>query len=114
MLCRAASGRVERLPAMQTILGFVPHPGYQIESVRLHTGDVLLLYTDGVTEAMDTAGEMFGEDRLAQALANAAPRGARGVVEAVLSAVEAFRNPRLRTDDVTVVAIRAVGPWRSP
>ena len=89
------------------ILGFLPRVDYSPLPVELAPGDCLLMYTDGATEAMDANGEMFGEERLADVLARAAGRGARGVVDAVLQAVRQFQEPQRRGDDVTVVAIVA-------
>lgn len=109
MLFRRRDGAVQRLPSRSTILGFLPESSYEGERIDLRPGDCLLLYTDGVTEAMDQHGAMFGEDRLERVLATAAADGsACDVVAAVLRAVEGFRGPFERGDDVTLVAIRAL------
>lgn len=109
MLYRVADGSVTRLRAQQTVLGFVPHTEYRHERLVLEAGDCLFLYTDGVTEAVGQDGELFGEERLADVLAAAAPGSAREVVAAVLGAVQAFQQSGERGDDVTLVAIKAQG-----
>jgi hypothetical protein len=108
MLCRAHDRRIERFAAVHTILGLLEHPGYAVQHLQMAPDDVLLLYTDGVTEATNDAGEMFGEDRLAAVLSATAARGARAVIEAVLVELREFRGRRPSGDDVTVVAIRAL------
>jgi hypothetical protein len=107
MVYRAANDRVERVAAESTILGFLPAPGYEARRIALQPGDCLLLFTDGITEAMDVTGEMFGEERLAALLAQIAPRAsARRIVDGVTAALTEFRGAEMGTDDVTAVVIR--------
>ncbi|MGE3173639.1 MAG: PP2C family protein-serine/threonine phosphatase [Planctomycetota bacterium] len=106
MLYRAAFGTVSRLRADSTVFGFLPNATYESVAFELQPGDCLLLYTDGVTEAVDAGDEMFGEERLCQVLARAAVGTARQVIDAVLAAVQDFRKPGERGDDITVVAIK--------
>ena len=73
-------------------------------SVPIEEGDVLLLFTDGVTEAMDDRRELFGEQRLKQALARSARLGVEGIVQAIQTDVWAFMHKQ--KDDVTVVAVK--------
>jgi len=69
-------------------------------------GSIFILYTDGVTEAMNTRNEMFGEERLVKLAGALAGRSAQDVVDAVHSAVSAFAGKAAQHDDITVVAIR--------
>jgi sigma-B regulation protein RsbU (phosphoserine phosphatase) len=110
MLYRAAERRVHCIPSQGTILGFMPRPTYQAQSVAMQPGDLLFLYTDGVTETLDGNGEMFGEARLAAVLERSAGSSAREVIAAVLAEVGRFRGVQVRGDDITCVAIRAVPP----
>ncbi len=75
-------------------------------SVVMQSGDVLLLYTDGVNEATDHKDLLFGEELIKQVLAQAAPHGAKAVVDAISSAVETFMDGEPQTDDITLVAVR--------
>ncbi len=68
----------------------------------------LLLYTDGVTEALDPAGEPFGEDRLLATLA--APASAGDVIATVLGELERFRGAAEQSDDLTLLACRRTSP----
>jgi serine phosphatase RsbU (regulator of sigma subunit) len=89
-----------------TVLGLLPEVDVHEVTVDLAAGDVLLAYTDGITEARNADGE-FGEERLAGVLAgvDAAGRLADDVAEAVLAAVEAFASER---DDVALLVLAAV------
>jgi len=111
MIYRAATDRVEAVPSDSTILGLVPAPGYSARRFQLSPGDCLLLFTDGITEATDPAGEMFGEPRLAAVFAQLATcRSAQRVVDGIVSELEAFRGGTVGSDDVTAVVIRYQGP----
>ena len=76
---------------------------------QLSRGDVLLLYTDGVSEARGGDGGEFGAERVAAALEASRGRPAEAVVDAVLSDLSAFRGGAPLTDDVTVMAVRRIG-----
>ena len=75
-------------------------------SVPFEAGDVLLFYSDGVTEARSVAGELFGEDRLLDCLTSNSKVEPAALVEAVRKAALAFSEPGRLTDDLTCVAIK--------
>ena len=75
-------------------------------SFTLEPGDCLLLYTDGVNEAMDSRGDEFGEGRLKTALAALAPQGARAVVNGLISELERFLGGKRSHDDITLIALQ--------
>ncbi|MBK8097845.1 MAG: serine/threonine-protein phosphatase [Planctomycetes bacterium] len=108
MVYRTATGEVERLASESTILGFLPAPEYESRRVHLQAGDFLFLYTDGITEACDPNGDMFGEDQLASVLQQAAAGTARQIVAMVLASLHRHRGKTSRADDVTAVVVRAV------
>lgn len=104
---RASADRVEAVPSDSTILGFLPSPVYEARQLLLEPGDCLLLYTDGIPEATDEAGEMFGEERLAAVFAQLAPnRSAQRIVDGIVQELDAFRRGQKGTDDVTAVVVR--------
>lgn len=90
-----------------TVVGVMEHLDWAEGEVALAPGDRLVLYTDGVTEAADTGGEMYGEERL-YALLDALPRhlDAAGVVEGVLAGLRRHLGDAEPGDDVTVLALR--------
>jgi sigma-B regulation protein RsbU (phosphoserine phosphatase) len=113
---RAGGDRLE-LQTGGTVLGFLESATFEEETVRLHPGDRVLLYTDGITEAVNPAGEMFGEDRLDQTMTGI-PRevSARATIEALLERVRAFTGDVEPADDMTVMVLRvldAPGPSRA-
>jgi sigma-B regulation protein RsbU (phosphoserine phosphatase) len=75
---------------------------------QLGRGDVLLLYTDGVSEARSADGAEFGAERVTAALASARGESAEKVVDAVLRELAHFRQGAPLSDDVTVMAVRRV------
>lgn len=107
MVYRAATDTVDCIESKSTILGFVQEPGYESRRIELGPQDCVLLFTDGITEAMDVDGEMFGDERLAALLAQLAPgRSARGVVDGIVHELACFRGSQESADDVTAVVIR--------
>ncbi|MHC5034403.1 MAG: PP2C family protein-serine/threonine phosphatase, partial [Planctomycetota bacterium] len=91
-----AGGRPE-LP-----VGMMPEFEYTQASYALQSGDVMCLVTDGVTEAMDADKNLYGTDRLVEAIA-AAPPSASGVLEAVLADVKKHVGDTKQSDDLTCV-----------
>jgi sigma-B regulation protein RsbU (phosphoserine phosphatase) len=79
---------------------------YQAAEERLRPGESLFLFTDGITEALDPAGELFGEARLEAALGGLAAATPRAVVEGVLDAVRAFAGAAPQSDDIAALALR--------
>lgn len=74
--------------------------------VTLEPGDMMLLYTDGVNEAVDADGDEFGEERISKVLAQIAPQGARAVVDQLMEALNAFVGGKASNDDVTLIALQ--------
>jgi sigma-B regulation protein RsbU (phosphoserine phosphatase) len=74
--------------------------------LQLAPGDLVVLYTDGVTEARAPSGERFGDDRLLDAVEGARRGSANDVVEAIVAATRAFQADMPPADDVTLVALR--------
>jgi hypothetical protein len=107
---RAESGLVESLSVEGTVLGFLPGVVYGTQTLQMQAGDCLFLYTDGVTEAQDDSGEMFGEERLVEVVRHACRKGAADVVASVMTAVERYQSDHELGDDITLVAIKATGP----
>ena len=88
-------------------LGTFQDARYEAETRPLTSGDVLVLYTDGLTEARDDAGQEYGRERLVRAL-DRAGKGAHApeIREAVLSDLGLFRGNAEPEDDITLVVVR--------
>ncbi|MCP3957049.1 MAG: SpoIIE family protein phosphatase [bacterium] len=105
-LLRRFAGEVEELPLPEhrIPIGALPAGEYHELEEALEPGDVVLGYSDGVTDARSPDGEFFGYDRLRQVL-TAAPADASAVVADVLDAVRDFTRGGIQYDDVTLVAV---------
>jgi sigma-B regulation protein RsbU (phosphoserine phosphatase) len=98
-----------------TLLGILESVEWDEDSVRLAPGDRVVLYTDGISEATNAAGEQFGEQRLCDVVQSVPPqRGAREVAEAVLAAVHGFLDGVEPQDDITLLVIRVLEPAPAP
>ena len=99
-------GGIRRLETGGLILGLFPQATYEQETLTLEPGDLLVLFSDGVTEALDPAGEEFGEDRLLACLdANRHSRTPE-VLERLLASVSGFTAGAPQHDDVTALVLR--------
>jgi sigma-B regulation protein RsbU (phosphoserine phosphatase) len=112
-LVRHADGQVSVLPSgRNTAVGVMEDLSYVQGAVTLGPGDTLLLYTDGMTEATNPQGLLFGEARL---LETARREGSgKALLQAILDAVRAFEDGAAQADDITCVALRYAGMARSP
>ncbi len=100
-------GKVERLRTGGTVVGLFPSVGYEVGDIRLEPNDLLLAYTDGITEPENTYGEEFGESRLlevARGMLDASPEVL--VTEIYRSVDEWTGSPELQ-DDMTLMLARA-------
>lgn len=103
-------GQISRLTSGGTVLGIERNLRYVHEVVQLQRGDVLLLVTDGLIEAMNFRFEMFGRQRVESAALAAIGRGAdaNGIAQHVVWEMRRFTGLQARPDDLTVLAIRAI------
>jgi len=108
-LMMRADGSRRTLEVGGTVIGMLEEMPFEEEAVQLETGDRLVIYTDGVTEAARADQEMFGEERLI-ALLDRGPRDASAaqVVQRVLEGVREFLGDAEPGDDVTVMALRVL------
>jgi sigma-B regulation protein RsbU (phosphoserine phosphatase) len=102
-----ANGALEMLDSTATMLGAFARWTCTESETALRTGDTLLLYSDGVTEAGADTGEEFGEERLIHALRVNQQQPAEALVQAIIDDVNDFSGGA-RSDDVTVVALRGL------
>ncbi|GEO81287.1 PP2C family protein-serine/threonine phosphatase [Pararhodospirillum oryzae] len=93
-------------------LGFIAEYAYQTARIDLQPGDAVLLYTDGVNEAMNPTHEMFKVERITTTLqGDLAARGSPAdVTRTLLGAVHGFANGAAQSDDITILMVRWKGP----
>jgi len=75
-------------------------------ALSLKRDDCLLLYTDGVTEALDAIGDEFGVDRMLECIRTSAPEGAPAIITRVIDELRSFVGTQPQNDDITLIAIR--------
>jgi len=96
---------VERLTSTATVLGLFVEWECVVEERQLFAGDVLVLYTDGVTESSNDAGEEFGEERAAKVLTRNRGKAPGAMIEAVVEEVRKFRVGE-QQDDITLIVAK--------
>ncbi len=110
LVWRKATGKVETLHSGGLAVGI--DKGEVFERVtkdltfQLHPGDCLLLYTDGVNEALDSKGLEYGEERIHTTLAALAPNGPKAVVDGLIADVDKFLGGKRGHDDITLIALQ--------
>ena len=97
---------MDRLSAGGPVLGMFPGLQFDEESVAVKSGDILLAYTDGVTEAPNIHGEEFSEDRVIEVLRRSSGESARDFVDSIASEVNGWSQGTAQHDDITIVAMK--------
>jgi sigma-B regulation protein RsbU (phosphoserine phosphatase) len=103
---RAAADGVSQIELAGVPLGSFSGSSYDEVTIPLHSGDLFVFCTDGVFEAMNVNGEEFGAARLMEIVNGSRQLDAKGVVAAIVAAVDAFRGGFAPNDDMTAVAVR--------
>lgn len=106
---QAAKGEVSHLPKGSIPLGIEETFEYSQSEVKLEPGDLILLYTDGVVDTINSASEFFEEERLSEILKSNAERPLEEVLNAIRDAVDEFAGEMPPYDDMTLVAVRYLG-----
>lgn len=106
ILWRAASRSCEQLDAEGLILGFMRGVVFEEKQIQLMPGDLLLLYTDGITEAANPAGELFGEERLCALLGANHALPHQQIIDNILGQARLFTGTQGFSDDISLVVMR--------
>jgi serine phosphatase RsbU (regulator of sigma subunit) len=101
-----ASGETEMLSVGGLLLGMFPEATYESAELKLKPGEILVLYSDGVTEARDGSDDEYGEERLASFLRENRSMDPEHLVDALIRTVREFSKDGKPGDDVTVAVIR--------
>ena len=107
-LYRAATHEIEELHSNNMIVGAFPFATYEPASLQLNQGDVLLAYSDGLTEAENLKGEMLGEEAVKEIMRTEASAGAKQLEQKLLDTIQSFTAGRLATDDITLILVERV------
>jgi phosphoserine phosphatase RsbU/P len=104
---------VRRLEAGGPVVGLLPFAPYEQASVQLDVGDTIVVFSDGISEALSSSGEEWGDDRLLaamqEAMQGAEQRTAQLLVERLVTAVRQFTRGAPQSDDITAMVIRYLG-----
>ena len=100
------NGAATSLDVNGTVVGAFPFSKYEESKIQLQRGDLLVCYTDGITEPENEYGEMFGEERLIELVAKNVEREDAQIIQTVMEAVRQWTHSPELTDDMTVVIAR--------
>lgn len=104
-----AGGRIDPLAATGLPVGLLAEARYEAAATRLEPGDLVVLYSDGATDAENCAGERFGEQRLRQVAASCAGRGCQELLRLLHQKVGAFAEGAVQKDDLSLLIVEYVG-----
>lgn len=105
---RASDGMLTDLTATGIVMGALADAAYSQESVQMLTGDVLILYTDGITEAENADLEMFGIERLEKIILASSRLPAKELIQEIFNATRSFTGDHPQSDDITLMVIRSL------
>lgn len=104
-----SDGSLERLDKGGMILGVMKtSTPYEEETLHLNPGDILILYTDGVSEAMSRDTVEYGESRLESAIRTAQKKNAQGIIDGIHADIRDFVRGAAQSDDITMMVLKAV------
>jgi sigma-B regulation protein RsbU (phosphoserine phosphatase) len=106
MLYRAATGKVERLSTGGPPVGLLSFAQYSHETIPFETGDVLLCYSDGISESTNMAGDMWDDVEVRHLLVECAALPALEIQERIIAAADAFAGEAEQADDLTVMVLQ--------
>jgi serine phosphatase RsbU (regulator of sigma subunit) len=104
-LFHSATGKIEKLRSNASFLGMFDGAVYPSQVFQLGKGDILVVYSDGLTDARNPQEELFGEERLLGMIRQEAAAGSHGLEQKVLKAIEEFTQGTPQPDDITFVMV---------
>ena len=106
MVFRSRDGTIEELLLTGIVLGAAENQEYTSRTIPIGPDDLVVMYTDGITESINSREELFGEDRLREIIRNNARLTAREILDRILSAVQEFAGDMPQFDDITLLVIK--------
>jgi sigma-B regulation protein RsbU (phosphoserine phosphatase) len=110
LLYRAAAQECEYISASGVAIGIFKTAEFEVETVHMEVGDILILYTDGITEAINNDEEDFGEERLENLVIENAEQPAQHLADLILEAVTGFTQDQNLMDDATLLVLKRTHP----
>jgi len=101
-----SNNNVARLTKGGTVLGFMEGYQYEEDSIKLNSDDTIIIYSDGITEALNEKNKEFGEDRLLNIIMGNIKSSAETLIEKVFDALKIFVKDVPQSDDITIVVIK--------
>ncbi|MBC8447599.1 MAG: SpoIIE family protein phosphatase [Chloroflexi bacterium] len=106
LLFNPATGECRFLMAQGTLLGCLEQVDLEEVDVSLQAGDLLVLYSDGITDANSPAGEFFGVERLSETVCGTGELAAQGVCDLIFESVKRFQAGAVQYDDMALLVVR--------
>jgi sigma-B regulation protein RsbU (phosphoserine phosphatase) len=104
------AGEIRRLKTGGTVLSVMEEFPYEEEKVEIPKDEVVVIYSDGITEAMNAADELYGEERLLEVLQKVKGQSAIEIIDAVIAGARAHAGKHPQSDDMTIVVVKRTGP----
>jgi sigma-B regulation protein RsbU (phosphoserine phosphatase) len=109
LLCPAGESPRYMIVPPGLVVGAMADSKYTTNTITLHDNDIIFLYTDGVTEAMNPSAELFGEERLVSAAVGRQTEDVRTFIDVIRKDVLEFSNGANQSDDITMLALKFIG-----
>ena len=101
-------GEITKLESGGLILGMLPDVSYEKGSITLQKGDTVIMYTDGITEAMSKKEEEFGEERLIAICKQWSSSSVSEIKDVIISSVRSFSGEAPQNDDITLIVLKVL------
>ncbi|MCX6138538.1 MAG: SpoIIE family protein phosphatase [Ignavibacteriales bacterium] len=99
---------IQRLQTGGLMLGLMPHVTYEDIKISLRAGDLLVIQSDGVSEAMNANQELFGEQRLQNLILEQRDRSPREIIDAIVREVHNYAGENVQSDDITIMVVKRI------
>jgi sigma-B regulation protein RsbU (phosphoserine phosphatase) len=106
MVLRKDTGEIEELNLTGVAVGALDDAEYTQQELHLSTGDVIVLYTDGITEAINDREEMFDVPRLIEIIQKMGNSSSQEIADEIIRAVFAFSGTQPQFDDITLMVVK--------
>ena len=106
-MLRKESGAIEELTLTGIAVGALDDAEYTQQEIHLAMGDVMVLYTDGITEAVNDRDEMYDVPRLVEVIRRTSSSSSQEIVDEIIRSVFAFSGTQPQFDDITLMVVKA-------